>query len=60
MKYFAAGQSLGAVNPKSDEAKLQNISKVIEFMKSNGIKLHHVTAEGTSLLPFHFLGWHLM
>nr|CAB3238103.1 dixin [Phallusia mammillata] len=40
-----SGQCLEKLNPRNEEEKKQNVAKVIDFMKSSGIKLPHVTTE---------------
>ncbi|CAK8682026.1 unnamed protein product [Clavelina lepadiformis] len=42
---IVSGQDLGGVKPKNEAESKANIVKVLNFMKTSGIKLHHVTVD---------------
>lgn len=43
---LVAGQELNAIQPKNRKEKEENLIKIFNFMKNNGIQLHLLSVEG--------------
>ncbi|XP_078481978.1 dixin [Ciona intestinalis] len=42
---IVSGHTLGGIKPTCENEKRENVSKVLQFMRNAGIKLHHVTVD---------------